>query len=263
MKKILVFRLDDVCPMMDAEKFERVINIFEEYNVKPLLGIVPDNKDTNLNKDEENAYFWSKMRELVERNYDIAMHGYQHIYDNNKMGIVNTRKASEFAGHSYEVQVEKIRKGKEMLQEKIGEVDIFFAPGHSYDKCTIDALHENGFKWMSDGRSHWGYQNRKIKFIPCRAYGLSVKNNRINTICIHANNLNNEVENRLRKIIEENREYIYSFKDVRNQFSALSRNDMIMRLDERIYVFYERYIRKKISPYYQAIKNRLKKYRGN
>ena len=50
----------------------------------------------------------------------IAMHGYNHLYDNetNKKDYFNYGGRSEFYGHSYETQLNKIRKGLEVFKKK-------------------------------------------------------------------------------------------------------------------------------------------------
>lgn len=257
-KKIVTFRMDDLCPSMDNEKFERVIQIFEQYNVKPLLGIVPDNKDSKLAVEDENPYFWNRIRELTQKGYDVAMHGYQHSYDICARGIVDNAKASEFAGHSYEIQDEKIRKGRAVLQSHSIDTEYFFAPGHSYDNNTILALYANGFKYISDGRAHWAYKINNVCFIPCRKYEIAVRCRGISTICIHANGLNSKIEDCIKKTIESNRSNIYSFHELCQDFDSMSGNCIYMKLDEKLYVFYERYVRTKLSPAYQKMKKIIK-----
>ena len=61
------------------------------------------------------------------------MHGHQHIFISQHKGMVNNRVGSEFAGLSYEKQLEKILAGQKILKEHGIETDVFFAPAHSYD----------------------------------------------------------------------------------------------------------------------------------
>ncbi|MBO4242737.1 MAG: DUF2334 domain-containing protein [Clostridiales bacterium] len=46
----IVVRLEDICPTMDLDKFALYKNFFDETGIKPLLCIVPDNKDPKLVK---------------------------------------------------------------------------------------------------------------------------------------------------------------------------------------------------------------------
>ena len=43
------------------------------------------------------------------------MHGYQHVFDIRAKGIISHKKHSEFAGHPYVVQSERIKKGKDIF----------------------------------------------------------------------------------------------------------------------------------------------------
>ena len=44
----IAIRLDDITPDMDKKSFERFKALLDKYKVKPLIGVVPDNKDPQL-----------------------------------------------------------------------------------------------------------------------------------------------------------------------------------------------------------------------
>ena len=46
-----LFRIDDVCPEMDWGKFDRLVNLFKRFEIKPLLAVVPDNQDEKWSKE--------------------------------------------------------------------------------------------------------------------------------------------------------------------------------------------------------------------
>ncbi|MED9806067.1 MAG: DUF2334 domain-containing protein, partial [Lachnospiraceae bacterium] len=50
--------MDDITPDMDWEKFEAFKTILDKYNIKPLLGIVPDCRDAHLHKTEDVPDFF-------------------------------------------------------------------------------------------------------------------------------------------------------------------------------------------------------------
>ena len=56
------------------------------------------------------------------------MHGYQHVFDIRAKGIISHKKHSEFAGHPYVVQSERIKKGKDILLSHGICTDVFFCP---------------------------------------------------------------------------------------------------------------------------------------
>ena len=53
-------RIDDVCPTMDYEQFKRALDLLDDYSVKPLLGIIPQNEDPELKIESSHADFWSE-----------------------------------------------------------------------------------------------------------------------------------------------------------------------------------------------------------
>lgn len=187
MNKILI-RFDDICPTMDWSQWNRAVEVLNKYSVKPLLGIVPDCQDPVLKIDPPRADFWEYIRGLQAQGYALAMHGYQHRYDNIAKGLVTRRGNTEFAGHPYEVQYEKIKQGKAALESHGIFTDIFFAPSHSYDENTLKALAANGFKYISDGKSNKAILRHGIICLPCRSFGSPriVGNNHYYTAVFHA-----------------------------------------------------------------------------
>ena len=45
MKQHYLVRLDDACPQMNKQKWQRVENILDKYGIKPMVGIIPHNED--------------------------------------------------------------------------------------------------------------------------------------------------------------------------------------------------------------------------
>lgn len=162
MNKILL-RFDDICPTMNWDLWGVAKKELERYNVTALLGVIPDCKDPDLLIDEPRADFWNYIVELQKQGFTIAMHGYRHVFECDH---------SEFAGLPYENQLEKIRNGKYILNTHGIFTDVFFAPAHNYDRNTIRALSECGFKYLSDGLSSKPYFIDGIKLLPCRFGGI-------------------------------------------------------------------------------------------
>lgn len=173
MQKICTVRFDDICPTMDWAQFSRAENLMEEYGIKPLIGIIPNNQDEDQKINEPNPKFWEKMRQLQKKGYTVALHGYTHVYNQESpQTIVAGHKHSEFAGNAYEWQYEAINKGKKILNANGIETDVFFAPAHTYDKNTLRALSANGFRFISDGLSTMPYVEENVCCIPCRSNGI-------------------------------------------------------------------------------------------
>lgn len=170
-KKILI-RIDDVCPTMNWEQFEKAIKLMDALNIKPLIGVIPDCKDSDLMICDARNDFWNYIKDLQQRGYTIAMHGLYHTFNSHYRGNIVSRHDSEFAGLSLDTQVHMIQTGKEILNKHGINTQIFFAPGHSYDDNTIKALSICGFKYLSDGKSYKAYKKEGIKLLPCRTGGV-------------------------------------------------------------------------------------------
>lgn len=171
-KRKILLRFDDICPTMNWEQWERAKQMMDKVEVTALLGVVPDCTDPDLKIDTPRPDFWEYIRELQNQGYTIAMHGCHHQFEMKADGLVTKNKISEFAGLPYERQLEKIQKGKEVLNSHGIVTDVFFAPAHSYDDNTLRALAACGFKYVSDGLSSKPYMRQGIKLLPCRSGGI-------------------------------------------------------------------------------------------
>lgn len=168
----IAIRLDDISIDMNWEKFYRFKELLDEYDIKPLIGVIPDNKDEMLkdfrreSKDSFEGDFWEYIKELKNSGWVVAMHGLNHVYTTTKGGLFPLNKFSEFSGLSYEEQYEMLSYGKEILLSNGIETDIFMAPAHNFDENTLKALRELGFNKITDGFSNKPYEYRKMKFYP-------------------------------------------------------------------------------------------------
>ena len=71
MKKILI-RFDDICPTMDWEQWKRAEDLLLQYNVKPLIGVIPDCQDPDLMINKPRVDFWQWLRMKQMEGYTIA-----------------------------------------------------------------------------------------------------------------------------------------------------------------------------------------------
>ena len=107
MVKYLI-RLDDACPTMDVEKWQRVEEMLDFYRIRPMVGIIPENADPKQQISKEDVNFWQKAKTWEEKGWAIALHGFDHCYISEKGGINPLWNRSEFAGVSFDIQCEKI-----------------------------------------------------------------------------------------------------------------------------------------------------------
>lgn len=210
---IIVFRMDDITPDMNWHEFYRYKTMFDYYNIKPLLGVVPDNLDKSLSINKANPFFWSEIRDLINNGWSVAQHGFQHLYVTTSGGILGINKRSEFSSLPYEIQYQKIKMGKMILLENEIQTDIFMPPAHSYDSTTLRVLKDLGFNYVTDGYSVLPYNYYGLRFIPCQMaiprripFGLY-------TICIHSNTANMRIFDSIYSFIKKNRALVYNFSD--------------------------------------------------
>lgn len=257
MRKIGI-RIDDICPTMNYQKFEMVMMLLESNGIRPLLGVIPDCRDPYLKVEMPHKDFWQMIRKLQDSGCVIAMHGYQHCYDNDKRGSINDGKKSEFAGHPYDVQFEKIQKGKEILKRHGIIPEIFFAPAHSYDTNTLKALYANGFRYISDGRSHKAYKQCGILCIPCRFFGLpKMKKNGNYTVVLHPTEWGGNKKGGEKKFFDFFEKYhneVVSFDVLLGQKTG---NFVLQKSDEFFYLLYARKIRKLLLKLYSVVFKRM------
>lgn len=257
MKRKIMIRFDDICPTMDWARWNKARAVLRQYNLKALIGVIPDCRDPDLQIDPPRDDFWEYVKQLESEGFAIAMHGYQHVFDSDGAGIVTRAPKSEFAGHSYQEQFEKIQKGKSILNAHGIQTETFFAPAHSYDETTLQALAANGFRYISDGKSSRPFIRKKIMCIPCKSSGCpKIGKAGYYTAVFHAHEWArpekaygfDQLENLCRRYHSE----IVPFQEYSTRPPA---NGGIQRLEERIYLVYVY----RIKPMLSKIKHRLKK----
>lgn len=243
MKRKILIRIDDICPTMDFKMFERACQLLDSVGAKPLLGVIPNCHDSNLQIEKPREDFWQYIQCLKNRGYSIAMHGYTHVYDTNVRGRVQMRFCSEFAGHSYQEQYGKLAKGKKIMEEHGCSTDVFFAPAHSYDEVTLQALNANGFHYISDGMSLKPYILHGIKCIPCRSLGIpKISGEGCYTVVLHCHEWKRSNSNSYRRLEELCSKYanqIVSWKEYIDQPIGLLQMQLAV---EWSYVRWRRYI---------------------
>lgn len=189
-----LIRLDDACPYMDRAKWQRMEDILDKFGVKPLVGIIPANADPKTMIDPEDADFWEKAHFWEKKGWSIALHGYDHvcITDGGMKGLNPFWRRSEFAGLPLEQQREKISNGYAILKEHSFEPKYFFAPSHTFDENTLEALRqETGIKIISDTIGRYPYKKRDFLFIPqISGHCVKMLASGIYTFCFHPNTMN-------------------------------------------------------------------------
>lgn len=161
------FRLDDIAPNMNWDNFNFLVSVFKKHGIKPLLAVIPDNKDSELLKYPANPDFWNTIKELSQNGWIIAQHGFEHSYKTENGGILKINERSEFAGLDFKTQKSIIADGALIIKDRLSSISgIFVAPGHSFDKNTIEALKINGFNYISDGIALYPFKKWGLIWLP-------------------------------------------------------------------------------------------------
>lgn len=201
-----LIRIDDICPTMHWDNFMRLKNILENHGIQAILGIIPDNQDSKLMQHPPQSEFWEEMKDLAQKDWPIAQHGYQHLYKTTEGGILNINEKSEFAGLSYEEQKKKLSLGKTLLEEKLSQpVSWWMAPAHSFDRITCRALKELGFRYITDGIALFPFQKYGLIWIPQQLWQPKKKCFGLWTICIHPDSLTEDFLDKLDSFIGKER----------------------------------------------------------
>ena len=59
-----LLRLDDLCPTVDRERWRKFRSLIAEFALRPILAVVPDNRDPGLDFSPPDPAFWDQMRAL-------------------------------------------------------------------------------------------------------------------------------------------------------------------------------------------------------
>lgn len=204
MRTRFLIRLDDACPTMSHEKWERMEMLLDKYSVQPMVGVIPHNEDPKQQIDSEDIDFWNKVLLWEKKEWVIALHGYNHVYSTKEGGINPLWQKSEFAGQTIEIQKDKIRKGVTILSSYGINPKYFFAPSHTFDENTLVALKEESeIRIISDCVAFKPFVYNDFIFIP-QVFGHCIKLpfRGIYTFCFHPNTMSDKAFEELESFLK-------------------------------------------------------------
>lgn len=146
-----LIRIDDICPTMNWAVWREVETLLIRSDIRPMLGVIPDNQDESLKTGSPENGFWERARAWQDRGWTIGVHGYQHKYTTKHAGLMGINKYSEFAGLPRDAQAAKLRLALEIFCRERIRPEVWIAPAHSFDHITVDLLREMGLRRISDG----------------------------------------------------------------------------------------------------------------
>ncbi len=217
-QKHYLIRLDDACPTMDRAKWGRTEEILDHHGIRPMVGVIPHNEDPKQEIDPVDTEFWNKVHQWENKGWAIALHGYNHCYssDGGLRGLNPMWRRSEFAGLPLEEQRAKIRKGVAIMRENGINPQYFFAPSHTFDENTLNALlEESDIRIISDTIATKPYRYKDFIIIPqfggqCREMKLSG----VFTFCLHPSTMKDEAIEKTDIFLKTHKGMFTSFEDL-------------------------------------------------
>lgn len=200
-----IMRLDDACEKRDIEKWNLMEELLDKYGIKPLVGVIPHCEDPMMDGYSIDLKFWDRVNNWLSKGWVVAMHGYNHVYSTNCGGINPVNDQSEFSGESLIVQKEKIKRGIEVFRNHGIEPKVFFAPSHTFDKNTIDALKsESAIRIISDTIANRSYTMYGMTFVPQQTGRVrKLPFNQV-TFCYHPNSMSDKDFSLLESFVDQN-----------------------------------------------------------
>lgn len=208
-------RLDDACEHRHLKNWDRIEDILDAHNIKPLVGIIPNCEDNTLLEYECDSNFWARVASWINKGWTPALHGYTHVYLTEEGGLNPVQKRSEFAGLPIEIQKEKILKAVEILNAHGVDPKVFFAPSHTFDENTIAALKEcSNIRIISDTVAAKPYKKYGMTFIPQQSGQVRKLPLPTVTFCYHPNTMQDKDFDKLDVFIRENRALFRDFEAI-------------------------------------------------
>ncbi|MDY6281414.1 MAG: DUF2334 domain-containing protein [Roseburia faecis] len=225
-----LLRLDDASDYMDVEKWQRMENLLDKYGIKPLVGIIPDNRDPRLvGTYKKNQFFWDKASGWKVKGWELAMHGCYHAYTTKEGGINPVNKRSEFAGVPFDTQRAMIRYGVEILKSHTITPRVFFAPSHTFDENTLRALAaESNIRIVSDTVANDVYFRDGFYFIPQQSGRVRKLPFKVCTFCYHPNMMQDEDFEVLELFLKEKSSGFAALQDIQMKKRNMSVFDKIL-----------------------------------
>jgi len=228
---VYLIRLDDASEYMDVSNWLLIEAILDKYEIKPIVGIIPKNEDKEfVSIYSWNPLFWDLARNWQNKGWTIALHGYEHVYCTSDGGLNPINMRSEFAGVPLEKQREKIQNGIRILKNNGLEPKVFFAPSHTFDVNTLEALRlESDIRVICDTIANDVYVLDEFYFIPQQSGRVRRLPFTVTTFCYHPNSMSQEDFQLLERFVKKYREKFVSFDDIHFKERKLNFYDKFLR----------------------------------
>jgi len=228
-----LLRLDDLCPAMPAERWQRYFSLVDELGIKPILAVVPANRDPEIEGSSPDPGFWQKMQALEFAGATIAQHGYHHLALAQGRSLMPLNSRSEFAGVPADRQRGWIGEGLRILRKHGLNPKIWIAPKHGFDQDTLRALKAAGIQFLSDGFARMPFKRGGITWIPQQLWRPVEKREGLWTICMHPSTAGEAEFGRLHAFLRGHIDQFTSFEGVAEECRA-EELPVVERIYERL-----------------------------
>jgi predicted deacetylase len=209
-----LLRFDDLCPTMARARWARFETLIKEFAIRPILAVVPENRDPDLVFDFADTGFWGRIRAYEAAGATIALHGFRHVSNSRMRGLVPLHRRSEFAGVEAALQRSWIQSGLQILGHHGLHPRLWVAPRHGFDKNTLKALYDQGIRYVSDGFTSRPIERGGLFWIPQQLWEPVEKRSGLWTVCIHSNTAESRTLSCLRTFLEKRSGQFTSFDSV-------------------------------------------------
>ena len=210
----ILIRIDDIAENMNWKLMQECEKLFDRYQIKPVLGVIPNNQDKELLAYPKKENFWKQIQLWKNKGWEISMHGYTHVYSQStgKNDYFGYGGKSEFFGQKLEMQMSKIQEGLKKFNDEKIKIRSFFAPNHTYDLNTLKALKECKIYNIIDGYGLMPYNKEGMNFIPQLFYKVLMLPFGIQSTQIHLNYWSDKDFNNFEKFVENNQKKIINYE---------------------------------------------------
>jgi len=225
-----LLRLDDLCPTVRRDSWQQFRALIDEFRLRPILAVVPDNRDPALDAASPDPDFWEQIRGLEAAGAEVALHGYRHVCASRGHSYLGLHSLSEFAGIDRDTQLAWLTAGLGMLHNQGLNPRVFVAPRHGFDRNTLRALRAAGMTLLSDGFANRPFRRHGITWISQQLWGPVEKPCGVWTICMHPNTVSGDNITRLRVFLRDHHAQFSSVEHLLAEFPPTT-----LKLTERFY----------------------------
>ena len=96
-----IMRLDDACQKMNLENWDRMERLLTKYDIKPLVGVIPNCKDPDMDKyDWDEPGFLERKERWQKKGWELALHGYTHVFETDE-GFITIGDRCHIGGSTF------------------------------------------------------------------------------------------------------------------------------------------------------------------